>query len=153
MAQFSGIAGGGYGKLRPAIYAWGSGMPGRIIADVLGWVEVGLVVVASVIAKYAYIGVILGQTTQTEPYLLAGFACAVLFRHFQRDRGLNDPLVPRRGTQWRSMLGSLLLAFLALIATAYAFKLSTIFSRGWVTIWFLLACAMLVVGRAVVRHI
>src|SRR5262245_57235999 len=136
MAQFEGIAGGSRGKLRPALYTWGSGMPGRIIADVLGWVEVGLVVVASIVAKYTYIGVILGQTKQTEPYLLAGLACAVLFRHFQRDRGLNDPLVPRHGAQWRSMLGSLLLAFLTLIATAYAFRLSTIFSRGWVTIWF-----------------
>ena len=44
MAQISGIAGGSYGKLRPALYTWGSGMPGRIIADVLGWVEVGLIV-------------------------------------------------------------------------------------------------------------
>jgi putative colanic acid biosynthesis UDP-glucose lipid carrier transferase len=51
------------------------------------------------------------------------------------------------------MLGSLLLSFLTLIATAYAFKLSTIFSRGWLTIWFLLASAMLTVGRAVVRHL
>ena len=153
MAQISGIAGGSCGKLRPALYTWGSGMPGRIIADVLGWVEVGLIVVASVVAKYAYIGLILGQTTQTEPFLLAGFACAVLFRHLQRDRGLNEPVAPKYGEQWRSTLGSLLLAFLTLIATAYAFKLSTIFSRGWVIIWFLLASAMLVVGRAVVRHL
>jgi putative colanic acid biosynthesis UDP-glucose lipid carrier transferase len=128
-------------------------MPGRIIADVLGWVEVGLIVVASVVAKYAYIGVILGQTTQTEPYLLAGFACAVLFRHFQRDRGINEPEVSQQGAQWRSMLGSLLLALLTLIATAYAFKLSTIFSRGWVTIWFLLASAVLVVERTFLRHL
>ena len=128
-------------------------MPGRMIADVVGWVEAGLIVVASVVAKYAYIVVVLGQNAQTEPYLLAGLAGALLFRHFQRNRRLNEPVVLQYGAQCRSLLGSLLLAFLALIATAYAFKLSAIISRGWLTIWFLLAYAMLVVGRAVIRHL
>ena len=153
MAQFSGTAEGSSGRTRPALYAWDSSVPGRMIADVVGWVEAGLIVVASVVAKYAYIVVVLGQKTQTEPYLLAGLACALLFRHFQRNRRLSEPVVLQYDVQCRSLLGELLLAFLVLIATAYAFKLSPIVSRGWLTIWFLLAYAMLVVGRVVIRHL
>ena len=76
MAQFSGTAEGSSGRHRPGLYEWDSGVPGRMIADVVGWVEAGLIVVASVVAKYAYIVVVLGQNAQTEPYLLAGLAGA-----------------------------------------------------------------------------
>ena len=118
-----------------------------MVADMLaGWAEVGFIVLASVVAKYLYIVLVLEHTTQTEPYLLAGIACALLFRHFQWNRGLSEIAVLQQGArQWRSVLGSLLLAFLVLIATAYVFKLSTLFSRGWLITWFMLACAMLVV--------
>jgi len=137
-----------------AHYAWDSGVSARMVADMLGWAEIGFIVLASVVAKYLYIVLVLKQPTQTEPYLLAGIACALLFRHFQWKRGLSEIAVLQQGArQWRSVLGSLLLAFLALIATAYAFKLSALFSRGWLITWFMLACAMLVVARAFNRYL
>src|SRR5262245_57850103 len=103
-----------------------------MVADLLGWAEVGFVIAASVAAKYIYISVILNDVVQTEPYLLSGIACALLFRHFQWNRGLGEVAVLQRGArEWRTLLGSLTLAFLALIAIAYVFKLSSLFSRGW----------------------
>src|SRR5262249_54523374 len=110
------------------------------------------VVLASILAKYVYIDLVLKHTTQTEPYLLAGIACALLFRQIQVNRGLCEVGVLQQGPRpWRLVLGSLLLAFLALIATAYVFKLSDLFSRGWLIIWFILTCAILVVSRALNR--
>ena len=137
-----------------ALCAWDSSVSARMVADMLGWVEVGFVVLASVVAQYLYIVLLLEHTTQTEPYFLAGIVCALLFRHFQWKRGLNEVAILQQGArQWRSVLGSLSLAFLVLIATAYAFKLSALFSRGWLICWFMLACAMLVVGRALSRYL
>src|SRR5262245_7712195 len=123
-----------------------------MVADMLGWGEVVFVVLASIVAKYVYLDLVLELGTQTEPYLLAGIACALLFRQVQAKRGLSEVGVFQQGARaWRLVLGSLLLAFLALIATAYVFKLSDLYSRGWLIIWFVLTCAMLVVSRALNR--
>ena len=123
-----------------------------MVADILGWVEVAFVVLASVVAQYLYIVLLLENTPQPEPYFLAGIVCALLFRHIQWKRGLNEVAILQQGA-WRSVLGSLSLAFLFLIATAYAFKLSALVSRGWLICWFMLACAMLVMGRALNRYL
>src|SRR5262245_47201709 len=120
----------------------------------LGWFEVLYVVLASVVAKYLYIDLLLKHPARTEPYLLAGIACALLFRQFQSTRGLGEVVVFQQGMRaWRPVLGSMLFAFLALIATAYVFKLSDLFSRGWLITWFMLACATLLLGRTLSRYL
>jgi Undecaprenyl-phosphate glucose phosphotransferase len=137
-----------------AARVWDGSVSARMVADMLGWCEVVFVVLASVVAKYLYIDLLLKHTTRTEPYLLAGIACALLFRQFQSNRGLSELVVLQQGVRpWRAVLGSLLLAFLALIATAYVFKLSELFSRGWLIAWFMLACAVLLVGRTLGRYL
>ena len=133
--------------------SWPASFRTRMIADLLGFAEMAVVVIASVVAKYIYIVLFLEDARGTEPYLLGGIVCAVCFRQLLRARGLTHIVSLRQGSrQWGAVVGSLSVAFLAVIATAYLFKVSADFSRGWLVTWYVLACAWVMIGRIAMRH-
>ena len=84
-------------SVNAALSAWDSSVSARMVADILGWVEVAFVVLASVVAQYLYIVLLLENTPQPEPYFLAGIVCALLFRHIQWKRGLNEVAILQQG--------------------------------------------------------
>src|SRR5262245_65287402 len=100
-------------------------LPQRMVLDFLALVEVGLVVLAAVLAKYFYITFVLDSSQHPESYVAAGIAGGVTTFHLLRSRGMHTRAAFLEWhLRWRSLLVSIALSFLVLIALAYLLKLS-----------------------------
>jgi Undecaprenyl-phosphate glucose phosphotransferase len=125
-------------------------LPQKMVLDFLALVEVGLVVLAAVLAKYFYITVVLDSAQHPESYVAAGIAGGLTTFHLLRSRGLHTRAAFLEWRlRWRHLLVSIALSFLVLIALAYLLKLSANYSRGWLLTWLALTMLLVPLGRIV----
>jgi len=123
-------------------------VPLGMVLDVIMLAEVGLVVIAATLAKVIYIVLVLESSQALEPYVVAGIVGGILAHYTMRTRGLYEPAaVLGWRTRLYDMFVSIGLAFLALIALAYLFKLSSDYSRGWMLTWLALVSVLLPASR------
>lgn len=123
----------------------------RVIADCVAAFDLVAVVAASVIAKWAYVDLFLGDDQHVDIYLAAGLiGAAIAFISLRnQDFYTFDILASMRG-QVRRILVGLAMAALILIGAAYAFKISVNFSRGWFISWFVLSAVLFLLGHFIV---
>jgi putative colanic acid biosynthesis UDP-glucose lipid carrier transferase len=123
-------------------------VPLSMVLDLIMLAEVGLSVLAATLAKLVYIALVLDSSQALEPYVVAGVVGGIIAHYTMRSRGLCEPSA---FIEWRKRVYDLLvsigLSFLALIALAYLFKLSSNYSRGWVLTWMALVFALLPASR------
>jgi Undecaprenyl-phosphate glucose phosphotransferase len=129
-------------------------MPNRIAMDLVALVDVGLVVLAAVVAKFLYIALYLEEPQAQEPYLIAGLTGGIITHYVMRARQLYEaPAV----LAWRKRTGEVLLAiglsFLMLIATAYSLKISASYSRAWLLTWLCLSAVAITANRPVMAQL
>ena len=124
-------------------------IPDRIVLDVLMLFEIGIVVAAAAIAKLVYIAVFLESVQDPQPYILAGLAGGIVTHYVLRSWGLHGTAAV---LDWRRRSGRMIaaigLAFLALIAIAFLFKVSADYSRGWLLTWLGLVVVLLPLSRS-----
>ena len=109
-----------------------------MLIDVLAICEFAWIVLAALFSKLLYINLALQDGGQAmKPYLLAGLAGGALTVIVMRSQRLYER---KAIVEWDRVLGRLLsavtLSFLLLVAAAYLFKVSTDFSRGWLSAWY-----------------
>ena len=120
------------GWLAPGAWA----LPGSVVVDLYSLVDIGLIVVAALAAKYFYIGQILGHFPSDLPYFSASLIVALFAFIQMRKSGLysieraNDHSI-----RLRSILTAIVSAFLFALMAAYLLKIADNFSRGWAIIW------------------
>jgi putative colanic acid biosynthesis UDP-glucose lipid carrier transferase len=124
--------------------------------DLVALVDVGLVVLAAVVAKLLYIAPYLegAQAQAHEPYLIGGLTGGVVIHYVMRARQLHEPPAI---LAWRSRTGEVLLtiglSFLMLIATAYLLKISASYSRAWLLIWLCLSALAITANRPIMARL
>jgi len=119
-----------------------------MVIDVLALLDIGLVIVSSVLAKLFYIAMFLDTEQQYQPYLVAGLAGGIVLHYVMRARGLQEAsAIGGRSQRVGETLIAIGLAFLVLIAIAYLLKISASYSRGWLLSWLLLTTLMIVASR------
>ncbi len=124
-------------------------LPQRMVLDVLAFAEVGLVVLAALLAKYLYIANVLGVSQPVELYIFAGAAGGLTIYYVARSHGLHERAAFLDGAaRWRDVLFCVGLSFLVLIALAYLLKLSSDYSRGWLLTWLGLTSLFVLAGRS-----
>jgi putative colanic acid biosynthesis UDP-glucose lipid carrier transferase len=119
-----------------------------MVLDLIMLAEVGVVVLTATLAKVIYIMFVLDSSQALEPYVVAGIVGGIIAHYTMRSRGLCEPAAV---LGWRTRLYDLFVAiglsFLALIALAYLFKLSSDYSRGWMLTWLALVLVLLPASR------
>jgi putative colanic acid biosynthesis UDP-glucose lipid carrier transferase len=119
-----------------------------MVIDVLALLDIGLVIVSSVLAKLFYITMFLDTEQEYQPYLVAGLAGGIVLHYVMRARGLQEAsAIGGRSQRVGETLIAIGLAFLVLIAIAYLLKISASYSRGWLLSWLLLTTLMIVASR------
>lgn len=115
----------------------------RVISDIMMCADGLAILIAALIAKWAYIVVVLKNAPQVEPYAVVGTVGAVLAVVTMRYRGLYDfnVLSEGRGQTKRILIG-LGVAALMLVAVGYMLKISEQYSRGWFIVWFSISAVM-----------
>jgi hypothetical protein len=104
------------GWLAPGAWA----LPGSVVVDLYSLVDIGLIVVAALAAKYFYIGQILGHFPSDLPYFSASLIVALFAFIQMRKSGLysieraNDHSI-----RLRSILTAIVSAFLFALMAAY----------------------------------
>jgi putative colanic acid biosynthesis UDP-glucose lipid carrier transferase len=129
-------------------------MPNRIAMDLVALVDIGLVVLAAVVAKLLYIALYLEDAQAHDPYLIAGVTGGIVIHYVMRARQLYE--VPAI-LAWRNRTGEVLLAiglsFLMLIATAYLLKISASYSRAWLLTWLCLSALAMTANRPIMARL
>lgn len=125
----------------------------KVVGDVVTSVDLALITLASLIAKWAYIDGRLGGHPENEPYLAAGVLAAVVSVATFRSRGLYRLSTLRRlRGQTLRILGGLGVAAIALLTAGYLLKISADFSRGWMISWFVLNVTLVTLNHCVAAH-
>ena len=116
--------------------------------DLVALIDVGLVILAAVLAKQLYIAFYLADAQANEPYLIAGLAGGIIIHYAMRIGHLHETTAI---LAWRSRVGELLVAigvsFLMLIAMAFLLKISSNYSRAWLLTWLCLSTLALTAIR------
>ncbi len=115
----------------------------RVISDIMMCADGVIIFVSALVAKWAYIVVVLESAPQIEPYAVIGMVGAVFAVGTMRYRGLYDfnVLSEIRGQAKRILIG-LAVAALMLVAIGYLLKISGQYSRGWFTVWFAISAVL-----------
>ncbi len=119
-----------------------------MLLDMLAFIDVAAIVLASVIAKFIYLTVLLDTGQPLSSYVIAGIAAGFIAFYIFRSQGLHDraALTDLR-SRWPDLIFHIGFSFLILIAVAYLLKLSANYSRGWLLTWLLLTLVLVPLGR------
>ena len=127
----------------------------RVISDIITTLDAIVVFSASLVAKFFYISLYLGQVQSPEPYIAVGALGTLAAVVLLRQQGLYSiAQLSSFRDQPRRIITGLFLAALLLVAIGYLLKISDFFSRGWFLAWFSMsAIGLFVLHAAAVRVI
>jgi Undecaprenyl-phosphate glucose phosphotransferase len=124
-------------------------VPDRVVLDLLALAEIGLILAAAMLAKLIYIGGYLQVEENDVSYGFVGISGGLLIVYMLRLAGLyTQSKVADFRDNIFTLLCNVVLGFLLLIAAAYLFKVSVVYSRGWLLTWFLLSSTFILFGRS-----
>ena len=127
---------------------WSERFSRKVLVDMIAIGEAFLVVVAAFVAKLVYVDIFLNGSQPEFSYLGVGVTGALMSYFIMNQRGHYDPdKIMTRPLQSSRIFRSLLLAFFLLLAVAFMLKVASLYSRGWLIIWFALSFGLLVGAR------
>jgi exopolysaccharide biosynthesis polyprenyl glycosylphosphotransferase len=115
-------------------------MPPGLVRDVIIALDAVLVLVCSVLAKLLYIDVFMG-TGIAPNYVGVGCLAAVICIWWIKDQRLQED--DFHSLPAGRLLKALFVSFCLLVVLGAALKLTDVFSRGWMSTWFVLTFAMI----------
>ena len=122
------------------------------IIGTLAFAEFAFVILSAIAAKLAYIDAQFLGSQSTLPYAGVAFVHALIVALTFRYSRLYDPRFLWQPTvNATRLLLALCTAFLLLVALLYVLKVAEQFSRGWMLIWFVSCCVMIIGGRCVFK--
>lgn len=123
-------------------------IPARMLIDVVMISDVVLVIAAALIARIAYIDLVLDASPPLQPYVEVSCVMSFVLHQVMRVQGLyaTPALAQWPAYYWR-LLVSIILSFLLVIALGYLLKMSAEYSRGWMLGWLALSIAMISLSR------
>jgi putative colanic acid biosynthesis UDP-glucose lipid carrier transferase len=129
-------------RRRPSVKRLYAHLPVFIIVDFLA------VVATAVIAKVIYLDLMLETDEFLVKYLFISIALGVTASLFFEQMGMyRSETLPAPLIGFGKLWGGLALSFLVLLGFLYVFKVSDLFSRGWMLSWFVLSAITLVLAR------
>lgn len=126
----------------------------KMVGDLVAFVDFSIIVLMSFLAKLIYVEGYLNIEGSLLPYLSAGLAAGAIFVIASRRKGAYA--FNRLNTfdgQMRSIATGLAISAFVLLGIAYLIKISSIYSRGWVLVWFGLNFFILAIGRYLINWI
>lgn len=133
---------------------FGSRISPDIIADIFQFIDIVLILLTALIAKIVYIDSQFGAGASPLPYAMAALVCGVIASVLFRATGAGFSVeVSNRSFRPARLIMLLLFSFMLLLTVAYVFKVSALFSRGWLIIWFAMALLALLINRAVYEKV
>ncbi len=133
----------------------GHGQPSkRVIGDTVALIDFVIIVLMAFVAEWTYIAAYLDGAQQDGAYLTAGAISGIITVMALRNQGVYsfESLSSFRGQSRRILLG-LGISALVLLSAGYLLKVSELFSRGWMLIWFGLSFVALVASHYSVSHV
>jgi putative colanic acid biosynthesis UDP-glucose lipid carrier transferase len=123
-------------------------IPARMLIDVVMISDVVCVIMAAVIARIAYVDLVLDASAPLEPYLVVSCVMSIVLHQVMRVQGLYDVTALARwpAYYWKLLL-SIILSFLLVIALGYLLKISADYSRGWMLTWLALSVVTISLSR------
>ena len=109
----------------------------KMISDLVAFADFFIVLIMSVVAKFAYVDGILLSSQTVDIYLAAGLAGSVVF--FVHSRWRNSysfSVLSTFNGQMRRIVATLGVTTASLLVFAYLMKVSAGYSRGWMIVWF-----------------
>lgn len=123
-------------------------IPARMVIDVIMITDVLCVIMAAVIARIAYVDLVLDANVPLQPYIVVSCVMSVVLHQAMRVQGLYDIAAISRwpAYHWKLLL-SIILSFLLVIALGYLLKVSADYSRGWMLGWLALCIVTISLSR------
>lgn len=104
---------------------------------------------SAIFSKIMYVDVILGVNDSLVPYAGVAALCAMIsYISFAQMELYDVDMWNSKAHGQARICGGLAISFLLVLGLLYCLKISTIFSRGWMLSWFILAAASLGVARS-----
>lgn len=127
---------------------------GRVIFDVVMAFDFFVITLGAIAAEWIYILSYLQSGTSSPVYLITGLLGAFFAVVAMRRQGVYSlsTLSQLRGQGSPIILG-LAIAFVILLGAGYTLKISAMFSRGWVALWFIFSILFLLGHHFVVARI
>jgi len=115
--------------------------------------ELALVTLAALVAKWVYLGIVLGGPEELTRFALVGLLGALITFVVSRGYGLYGAaeLLEGKASSTRLVLATSF-SFMLLLTLAYVAKVSDVYSRGWLLLWYALSCASVVAARQAFPH-
>ena len=129
-------------------------IPARMLVDVVMIGDIILIMLAAVVARIAYVDLVLDTSAPLQPYLLVSCVVAVVLHQVMRAQGLYDiaAFAAWPAYQWKLTV-SIVLSFLLVIALGFLLKISADYSRGWMLSWLALSVVSLSLSRPIAAMI
>ena len=116
--------------------------------------EAAAVVGAAALAKLVYLTAILGESQSIGLYLAPAILLAAILHLFLKQADLYDPdVLGDTVVGYGQLCGALAMSLLVLLGVLYFFKVTEIYSRGWILIWFATSAVGLIAVRVVAKKI
>lgn len=126
----------------------------KMIGDFVAFADFLIILIMSVVAKFAYVDSTLFVSQDIGVYLGAGLAGGVVFLiHSRWQSAYSFSALSAFGGQLRRISAALGVTIFALLGVAYMVKVSADYSRGWMITWFVLNFLVLSLERFFVSRI
>ncbi len=126
----------------------------KMVGDIVAFADFLIILLMSVVAKFAYVDSILLSQQNIEIYVGAGLVGSVVFLIHSRWRNsYSFSTLSEFGGQMRRIAAALGVTAFVLLGIAYLVKASADYSRGWMTVWFVLNFLMLSLEKFIVSRI
>ena len=126
----------------------------RVIADTILFIDFFAMTFLALVAQWIYISVYLGASQDEMQYLTIGATGAFFTVAAMRSQRVYvlETLQTLRGQNTRIAFG-LVVSLLLLLGAAYLLKVSSAYSRGWMTIWFSLSFVSIYAIHAIAARV
>ena len=122
-----------------------------IISDMVSLGDLLMITIAGFLADYLYLNLYLGVDMSSVALLAPLLVCSAAFYQISRNRfGENETLTALYSHFWRPIFSNLIYAFFITTFVGYMFKIGSIYSRGWLLIWFMIALGAITLWRLIV---
>jgi len=126
----------------------------RVIVDVVRLLDFVCIAFSSLLAQWIYLSVYLNNSEDQTAYLTVGVLGAFVSVTTLRRQGIYSiGTLSRLRGQIRRLIVGISIALVLLLTAGYLLKISDQFSRGWMTLWFVISVFSLLGNHFFIAHL